>query len=341
MASSPRNALIGMLSLATFALPGPGCGGAPTAIAPVGSDSFDMTSPAPAPRPPRPRHARGLPPDVVERAARDFLGLRADGQALSSEELFRELERANVLCVGEDPTDVSHHFAALTVLRELEKRAPARGIELGLGLEMFSVRDQNRLDEYASREIGEHRLLRETHYREDWQHDFALYRPLVEHAQWRGVALLALGAAPDLIHKIARDGLEALTPDEVDSLPELDVDSEAHRQSYDRHSAQGPKTGSGADHSYAADVVAVETAADRAARWVAARRPARQLMVVARMKNCEHTAIPARLLRRGVGIVVSLRPMSEGRAEALQSVPEGFDYGFVMDSGARRTTAPQ
>jgi uncharacterized iron-regulated protein len=316
--------------VAMMALPAWGCSGTPAAITPVGSDSVLASEPVPARPPAAPRRRHRLPRDVVERAASDFVGLRADGEALSPDELFGELARADVLCVGEDPAAPRHHWMELTLARELYKRAPARGIELGLGLTIFAARDQRWLDQYATGELGERRLLSVTHYRDNWGVDFALYRPLVEYAVSRGVALVALNAPPELVRRVARGGLEALSPQQVESLPGLDLDNEGHRRAFDRERSRGLAAGGDADDSYAAEVVTEETVAEYAARWVNARRPARQLLVLARMQQCRHIAIPARLARRGVERVLGVRPMFEPQGTSSQPVLTGYDYGFVM-----------
>jgi hypothetical protein len=315
--------------VAMLALTGVGCGGATAAMAPVGSDSFDAAAPPRVSRPAQHKPREGLPADVVERAACDFAGVRADGQALSTEELYGELGRASVLCVGEDPADARHHWVELTLLRELSKRAPARGLELGLGLEMFAARDQRKLDAYATKEVGETELLSTTRYDDSWGHDFALYRPLLEYAVSRGILLVGLNAPTEITTKVAAGGLEALSPDQVESLPELDIDGDVHRHSVG-DGGRAANTATNDDNAHAAEVVSVETAAEKATLWVNERRPARQLIILARTKDCEHTAIPARLARRGTSSVISVRAVAETPATSVPTIPGGFDYVLVM-----------
>ncbi|MBN1607978.1 MAG: ChaN family lipoprotein [Polyangiaceae bacterium] len=315
---------------AVIALSAWGCAETPAATTPVGCDSAVLNEPRPAPSPAPPRRPHSLPADVVERAARDFQGLRADGEALSPEELLGEIGRASVLCIGEEPAAPHHHWMELTVIRELHKRAPARGIELGLGLTIFAARDQRWLDQYAAGELGERDLLGVTHYQDNWELDFALYRPLVEYAVSRGVALVGLNAPSELVNRVASGGLEALPPEQAESLPELDLDNPAHRRAFDQDGSRVPAAGVDADNAYSAEVLSEETVAEHAARWVTERRPARQLLVIARAKQCERTAIPARIARRGVARALSLCPLAEPQGTSPRPGLEGFDYGFVM-----------
>jgi uncharacterized iron-regulated protein len=325
MGSFPPNAIVVVLALAAW-----GCGGTSDATRPAGSDSVAVAESEPMRRSVPPRRRHRLPPDVVERAARDFSGLRADGEALSPDELFGELARANVLCIGDDPTEPHHHWMELTVARELNQRAPARGIELGLGLTVFSARDQRWLDQYAANELGERGLLNMTHFDDNSGLDFALYRPLVEYAMSQGVALVGLNAPSELLKRVASDGLETLSQEEVESLAELDIDTEAGRRSFDQDRRRQPSADAAAANAHAAEVVSEETVAEHASRWVNERRPARQLLVLARTEQCKRTAIPERLVRRDVRAVVSLCPVVERQGESPPPILEGFDYGFVM-----------
>jgi hypothetical protein len=325
--------------VAVLALPAWGCGGAPAARTPVGSDSAVIGESVTAQRPARPRRRHRLPPDVVERATSDFTGLRADGEALSPNELFSELARASVLCVGADPAAPRDQWMELTLVQELYKRTPARGIQLGLGLTLFAARDQRWLDQYAAREIGERTLLGATHYEDTWGLDFALQRPIVEYAVSRGVTLVALNAPPELVRRVASGGLESLTPEQLESLPQLDLDNGDQRRALDNDQGRNPAAGADEGDAYAAEVLTEEVIAEHAARWVNERQPARQLLLLARVQQCKRAAIPAQLARRGVERVLGLRPVVSPQEPSSQPAIEGFDYGFVMAPAATGATA--
>jgi uncharacterized iron-regulated protein len=324
MAWLPPRPIVALLVLAAG-----GCGERPAPMTQVASPSVAARESRPALRLVPPKRPNSLTTNVVERAVRDFEGLRADGEALAPDELLSELGRASVLCIGEEPNAPEHHSMQLTVLRELNQRAPAKGIELGLGLAIFAARDQRWLDEYAAKDLGEGELLGLTHF-EEVGGDFAFYRPVVEFATSRGIALVALNAPPELVNRVRRGGFEALSQRELESLPELDMDTNGPRRSFDQERSGHPATGAGGENGYAAEIVTEETVAEHAARWVNERRPARQLVVVTEMRQCERTAVPARLARRGVDSVVSLCLIVEARDGSPKPVPEGFDYGFVL-----------
>ncbi|MCC6216837.1 MAG: ChaN family lipoprotein [Polyangiaceae bacterium] len=247
-------------------------------------------------------------------------------QPLEARELGYALARKELVCVGEHHDDPRHHAAQLAVLAELQDRAELAGRELGLGLEMWERRFQPVLDRYAARELDERSLLRDTEWRERWGHDYALYRPIVRAAVADGAALLALGARRELARAVARRGVDALAPDDRADLPELDLDDQRHRERFTARMDAHPHDAD-ADRLYAAQVVRDETMAAVAAAWLSARRPARQLVVLAGAGHCEPGAIPARAKRRGVERVVSVLPVTSHDDPELAH----FDYGVVVE----------
>ena len=85
------------------------------------------------------------------------------------------------------------------------------------------------------------------------------------------------------------------------------------------------------DRFYTVQVLWDETMADTAARWLAAD-PARSVVVMAGTGHCHDSAIVARLARRGVGVVRSVRPVVDdgGDAVAAALVEKDNDLLWVM-----------
>ena len=85
------------------------------------------------------------------------------------------------------------------------------------------------------------------------------------------------------------------------------------------------------DQIYPVQVLWDETMADSASRWLQAEA-GRQLVILAGNGHCHNSAIVARMKRRGVERVVSVRPVVEtgdGETAELLAQPEN-DYLFVM-----------
>jgi hypothetical protein len=176
--------------------------------------------------------------------------------------------------------------------------------------------------------------------------------------------LLALNAARELAKKIVRSGMESLTPEEKKSVPELNLDDPNHRAWFDglmaemggahAHSQKkdddgdekkdekddkpanphnphkgGDKTPTG-ERIYTVQVLWDETMADLSAKWLAAN-PTGQLVILAGNGHCHDSAIVARLKRRGVADVISVRPVvdTEGEVAGVLAKPMN-DYVVVL-----------
>jgi uncharacterized iron-regulated protein len=316
-----RGLWISVLSCAIF-----GCGVA-APRAPIGA-SMDApldnaVRPVVAPKP-------VVPDDVVARAAQSFHARRnADGQVLNQSELFAELSKFDVLCLGEAHDDARDHFAELAITEAMAQRAQFAGRALGVGFEMFQAPYGPALNAYGMGRLDDAGLRKRTHYDDRWGFAYAYYQPILALARARGLPLKALNAPRELTHAVAEKGLAGLSKKERRQLPELDLDDTAHRAAFDRLMAGHPQgQGLDLDNFYAAQVVWDETMADNAARWVAERAPSRQLVVLAGSAHCQHEAIPARIERREPLRVTSVRLSANAAGDS-----DGFDYTLIFDGG--------
>jgi uncharacterized iron-regulated protein len=303
-----------------------GCGvGAPRA--PIGA-SMDApldtaARPIVAPKP-------VVPDDVVARAAQSFHAKRnADGQELNQSELFDELSKFDIVCLGEAHDAARDHFAELAITEALAQRAQFAGRALGVGFEMFQVPYGPALNAYGVGHLDDAGLRKRTHYDDRWGFAYAYYRPILEFGRARGLPLKALNASRELTHAVAEKGLAGLSKKERRQLPELVLDDAAHRAAFDRLMAGHPhEDDMDLDNFYAAQVVWDETMADNAARWVAERAPSRQLVILAGSAHCRHEAIPARIERREPLRVTSVRLSTKTAGDS-----DGFGYTLIFDGG--------
>jgi uncharacterized iron-regulated protein len=166
----------------------------------------------------------------VRAAALPFKILRArGGQEISTAEFYGELADAQAICVGEMHTNPHHHWVQLQVFDAASAQSKKAGISSALGMEMFQHPFQGVLDDHASGKIDQSAMLNRSGYEDRWGYDWELYRPMVELAVERGHDLLALNTPRELTKKVARKGLDSLTPEERAKLPELNLDDPTHR----------------------------------------------------------------------------------------------------------------
>jgi uncharacterized iron-regulated protein len=288
----------------------------------------------------------GKPARGIEAAALPYSVLDArTGRQIETEAFWTQLAGARVACVGEDHPNPHHHWFQLEAVTQLVARRP--GAPFALGMEMFQRPFQGVLDDFAANRIDEAALLSRSGWEERWGYDFGFYRPTMHKAIAAGGKLLALNAPRELVKRVVRVGVEGLAPDEQRQLPELDLDSQAHRAWFEATMEElGGAHGHGSksapddaahanvpngDRIYAAQVLWDETMADGAATW-AKQHPGGLLVLLAGNGHCHDSAIIARVRRRGVDKVVSVRPVLdvEGRVAAALARPV-TDYLVVLE----------
>jgi uncharacterized iron-regulated protein len=302
-----------------------GCGVSATRVVPIGVTLDGPVPHASAKVPPPPD---AVPADIVARAAQPYHARRnSDGRDLARTELLDELSHFDVLCLGEAHDAARDHFAELSLVEGLTQRARVSGRALGVGFEMFQFPYGDALRAYARGRIDDATLRRRTHYDERWGFPYAYYQPVLAYGRAVGISLKALNATRELTHAVAQGGLDALTVHQRRQLPELDLDDSTHRARFDEAMSGHPKgPGMNLDNFYVAQVIWDETMADNATRWVSARAPSRQLVVLAGSAHCRHEAIPARVERRAALNVANVR-LSEHSADDS----EGFGYTLIFD----------
>ena len=148
------------------------------------------------------------------------------GEALSFDELVGKIAAKDLIFIGEVHDNPEHHLIQVQILQALAHL----GRRFALGMEYFQVPDQEEIIRYLKAETTEEEFLRGVDWMGSWGYDYHLYRPLLLLAKARGIEVLALNAPKEIVRKIARGGLETLSPDERSRLPQdIDLDNEAHR----------------------------------------------------------------------------------------------------------------
>jgi uncharacterized iron-regulated protein len=311
--------LLGMLSLLPI-----GCASAPQR--PFGA-SLDAPRRDPLPEQPAPRPP--VPSDIVERSAQPFRGRRnADGGTLDQAQLFDELSRYDVLCLGEAHDAPRDHYAELAIARGIAQRAQISGRALGLGFEMFQAGYGDALYSYGIGRIDDASLRKRTQYDERWGYPYQYYRPILALGRAEGLPLKALNASRELTRAVAKQGFADLPPRLRRQLPDdLNLSDPEHRAEFDQLMASHPHSaGFDADNFYAAQVVWDETMADNATRWVSASAPSRQLVILAGSAHCRRAAIPARIERRAPLRVASVQLSAPTAGDST-----GFSYTLLFD----------
>jgi uncharacterized iron-regulated protein len=207
----------------------------------------------------------------------DIIDTRA-GELISPESLLDRLSAARVIYVGETHTSLEDHRIQLQILEGLYRK----NTELALALEMFPRRVQPVLDRFAAGKLTEEDFIREVNWAEIWGYPFQLYRPLLAFARDKGLRIIGLNAPREVVHKIARQGLVSLSPDERREIAESFLTEDPkHREvlarEFQRHGQEKIKD---FESFYAAQLAWDETMAETLVRSLQTLPPAAQVMVM-------------------------------------------------------------
>lgn len=250
------------------------------------------------------------------------------GQTVSFEHLIDALSTVRTVYVGERHDEAADHEAQLRVAAALD----ARSSSLAMGFEMFQIPSQDALDAFERADIDEATLLERTEWSRRWGFDFAFYRPLLILAQTDHRRMVALNVPQEIVHTVARGGLEALDETQRAALPELDLGVAPHRRAtldaLREHPGMSEET---LERFYLAQVLWDETMASRVAETLAADDAPERMIVFAGVMHVRKNAIPDRAARRGAGTSATVIPVGESELEEMLATdPPVADFLWVF-----------
>lgn len=122
----------------------------------------------------------------------------------------------DIVYVGEHHDRFDHHRVQYQVIRSLYKKNK----KLAIGMEMFQKPFQKALDDYISGTIDEKTFLKKTEYFKRWVFDYNLYREILLFARENRIPVIALNIQKEIVTKVSKDGLQALSREDMKDLPE-------------------------------------------------------------------------------------------------------------------------
>ena len=137
-----------------------------------------------------------------------FAGV-GDKKGADLAEVVRNVERADVIFIGEIHYNAQHHKAQLDIIRSLH----AKKKTIAIGVEMFTPDDQQALDDWTSGKLDEESFL--PVYARNWSYGWQLYRDLFIFARDNRIPLLALNIPKPVMAKVMADGPSALQESEI------------------------------------------------------------------------------------------------------------------------------
>ena len=214
------------------------------------------------------------------------------------ETIVRAVSLKRVIFLGEQHNRYEEHLAELAIIKWLHEN----GHQVAVGLEMFQRPFQQVLDDYVAGKIGEEEFLRRSEYFKRWGFNWRLYKPIIDYARKHKIPLVALNVRAEITDKVAKGGLEALSPQERATLPPLDRSNQAYRaylrQVYESH-PENKREIKNFETFYEAQLLWDEVMAESIARYLA-QNPERQMVVlVGRAHVVYGYGVPSRVAKRG------------------------------------------
>lgn len=222
-------------------------------------------------------------------------------QQLTQQQILQELEKANIVYLGETHNRPEDHQAQLEILRALYRSRP----KIAIAMEMFQRPAQGILDQYLAGKITEAQLVEQTEYKERWGFPWEYYAPLLRFAKTHHLPVLALNTPTEVTHQVARGGLESLSPEErkyIPPLSEIRLDNAEYRKMiqeiYEQHHQAGHGNSTSFERFFTAQVLWDETMAEKIAEFLKAN-PDYQVVVLAGQAHIIYSyGIPSRVARR-------------------------------------------
>lgn len=136
-----------------------------------------------------------------------------DGKVVPFGVMIDELQRADIVFVGESHDSERDHRAELDVIRALYEK----GVRPGIGLEMFRAESQNTLDGWTSGRLDQDLFIRA--YYDNWRIPWPFYRDIFMYAREKRIPMVGLNVPDEITRKVAAKGFNSLSREELAKLP--------------------------------------------------------------------------------------------------------------------------
>jgi uncharacterized iron-regulated protein len=179
---------------------------------------------------------------MVDRLGPEEIFKLPEGESISFSQFTEVLRPSQVIFVGESHDQWEHHQAQVRMLRALL----TEGKDVVVAMEMFQRTQQPTLDRWSQGVLTEEDFLKEVRWETTWGIDYSFYKGILDLAREHHLKILGLNVPKELSRKVAKTGIDNLSPDDRNGLPELDLKDGDHRRyirsSYKQH-RKGPAGG--------------------------------------------------------------------------------------------------
>ncbi|PSB04550.1 hypothetical protein C7B64_03545 [Merismopedia glauca CCAP 1448/3] len=241
-------------------------------------------------------------------------------------EILAKLQAADVIYLGETHDRLADHQSQLQIIEALYQRKEGK---VAIAMEMFQRPDQKVLDLYINEEISEAELLVQTEYEQRWGFPWENYQAIAKYARTHRLPIIAINTPTEVSRKVARQGLDNLTPAETKYIPpasEIDLSNSEYRakikEIYQQHAAHSHGNSSSFERFFLTQVLWDETMAESITKFVK-NNPKTQVIVLV---GAGHVAygygIPSRVAKRLGKVSQSIVVFGEERSVESEKVAD-------------------
>ena len=127
-------------------------------------------------------------------------------------QVLGDLRKSRLVLIGEHHTDTSHHAVQLQIIRMLH----AAGLDVVIGMEMFSSESQDALNSWVDSRIGQTAF--EKIYYDNWTYPWRLYEDILEYARDEKLPLVGLNVPRGITRQVAHQGFQSLSEDQKEKI---------------------------------------------------------------------------------------------------------------------------
>jgi uncharacterized iron-regulated protein len=145
------------------------------------------------------------------------------GETVTFGELMADLNRSQIIFIGETHTNRSHHAIQLKIIQAVFHNHQS----MAVGMEMFDRSYQQVLDLWSA---GQEAFLRKVHWYANWRFDFSLYKDILQFIKENRIKLVALNLPFYISARIRVGGIDNLADADKRYLPaDIDTSDADHR----------------------------------------------------------------------------------------------------------------
>lgn len=222
-------------------------------------------------------------------------------QVVTRPQALQQLAKADVVYLGETHDSAKDHQNQLDIIEQLYRRNK----KIAIAQEMFQRPYQGIIDNYLAGKISEQQLLAKTEYEQRWGFPWEYYAPIVQFAKAKKLPVLALNTPTEITRKVAKNGLESLSPEERKYIPpftEIRTDNAEYRQLllkiFQQHQADANGSSPSFERFFLAQVLWDETMAEGIANFLTAKPNYQVVVLVGQGHIVYNYGIPSRVARR-------------------------------------------